>query len=592
MGAKAKQKDYDLVEKISLNYAHNVGIENEELSQKDIARLGFYYLSLELLLGIQDLNELSEMIIDSSYQAKVNNVSNIDFGIDAVYIDEDIKKIYLFSFKYRDGFKSGDTKTPAELQSTTPFLGYIKNENRFFNDLGKNSDRQLSIDKINDILDFKAKASDFVCELHMVTNDCGKLDQDAPSVSAFTDIYPWLIVKEFNLNDLARELSIKAENNNAEIILSKKELLQHDMDGYTTANSYVGKVKLTDLIKISSKDHTLRKKEHIDDATIILDQYVDLNVLFDNVRGFLGGTSYNEKIISTLEKEPEKFFLFNNGITITADDIIVTPIKMDEHYRIELVNYQIVNGGQTLRSIYHFKDTKPNFVTNLAKGSVLIRFFKTGLEDGLVNKVSEYTNSQNAISGRDLKSVDKIQLDIEQRFGYEDIKYLRKRTKDSFEKKHSIEISMEKLGQLILAYNGHPEKVSNSKKKIFNEYYNLIFNDDPNFMDRAIKLAQDYHKIVSEYSNLKEQYSFYEQKVFYIIYLNKCLENNSISDSIIILEEALSNFREKDELSPARKLIQTAFKTSLDNRIKKQGGKLVEAIPLKKITKKAVSANK
>lgn len=81
---------------------------------------------------------------------------------------------------------------------------------------------------------------------------------------------------------------------------------------------------------------------------------------------------------------------------------------MGTFYKIELTNYQIVNGGQTLRTIYSFKDSEKDKVNNLAKASVLIRLFKTGMEDGLVNKVAEFTNSQNQISGRDLKAVLKL----------------------------------------------------------------------------------------------------------------------------------------------------------------------------------------
>ncbi|WP_241517596.1 AIPR family protein [Campylobacter blaseri] len=211
-----------------------------------------------------------------------------------------------------------------------------------------------------------------------------------------------------------------------------------------------------------------------------------------------------------------------------------------------------------------------------------MRFFKTGLEDGLVNKVSEYTNSQNTISGRDLKSVDKIQLDIEKRFDIENIKYLRKRTKDNFERKHKYEISMEKLGQLLLAYNGHPEKVSNSKKKIFEDYYNVLFNDKPDFMNISIELVKNYHAVFNKYKDLTDKYKYYEQKIFYIIYLNRCFEKNDIIKNILLLEEVLMKYRANEEISPARKLIQKGFKDELDKRIVQEGGTLISPITLNK----------
>ncbi|MDW8574302.1 AIPR family protein [Staphylococcus shinii] len=204
----------------------------------------------------------------------------------------------------------------------------------------------------------------------------------------------------------------------------------------------------------------------------------------------------------------------------------------------------------------------------MARSSVLIRFFKTGLEEGLVNKVSEYTNSQNAISGRDLKSVEKIQLDIDRRFEEEGINYIRKNNKvDESERNFSYEISMEKLGQLILAFKGHPEKVSNNKKKIFEDYYTYLFNDDKYFMDRAIYLVIEYHDIVKKYEELKDKYKFYYQKVFYIIYLNKLLKNNSTVNNIEIFESLMSSYRKNEELTPPRKLIQKKFKELVDQKI-------------------------
>lgn len=480
MSNKPKEKDYDLVKKLSIQYAERLELDvvtSFEDNQK--ARIGFYYLGLEIILGIQDVSELSEMIVDTDFQSKLNGINNNDLGIDAVYIDENSNKVSLFSFKYRNEFSQGDTKSPEELRTVAPFIGYLKNRERFKSDVVTKKDSKLSFEKIQDILHFDEKDPEF--ELYMLTNDCAVFQHDDPGYNEFIEKYPWIRIKEINLEDLAEHLALKAETNNAEVTLSKKELLQHDMDGYTTANSYVGKIKLTDLIKITSKEHSLRVKDNIDDADVIKRQQVDLNVLFDNVRGFLGETKYNDKIVKTLEEEPEKFFLFNNGITITARDIVVSKIRMDEFYKIELTDYQIVNGGQTLRSIYHFKDTKEGMINNLAKASVLVRFFKTGLEEGLVNKVSEYTNSQNSISGKDLKSVDKIQLDIETRFKVEGLVYLRKMNKVDIITEKGLQISMEKLGQLLLAFHGHPEKVSNSKKKIFEEYYNYLFNDAPKF---------------------------------------------------------------------------------------------------------------
>ena len=68
---------------------------------------------------------------------------------------------------------------------------------------------------------------------------------------------------------------------------------------------------------------------------------------------------------------------------------------------------------------------------NLNETYVLLRFFKISEEEKLKNRIAEYTNSQNAISSADLKSVDAIQIQIEKYFKEEKILYARKAGKQS-----------------------------------------------------------------------------------------------------------------------------------------------------------------
>ncbi|WP_210128621.1 MULTISPECIES: hypothetical protein [unclassified Staphylococcus] len=87
-------------------------------------------------------------------------------------------------------------------------------------------------------------------------------------------------------------------------------------------------------------------------------------------------------------------------------------------------------------------------------------------------------------------------------------------------------------------------------------------------MMKAINLVKDYYAIVAEYNNLKSKYKFYEQKIFYIVYLNKCIKNRSILQNINELEELIENYKKGEDISPARKLIQKKFKEIVDKKIK------------------------
>ena len=105
-------------------------------------------------------------------------------------------------------------------------------------------------------------------------------------------------------------------------------------------------------------------------------------------------TTVNKGLRDTLQNNPDKFFYYNNGITIVVSDIE----ELDEN---ELILHapQIVNGAQTSNSILdHAKRTK-----NL-DGSMTITIIKADDEQDQ-NNITKYRNSQNSVRGKDLVSL-------------------------------------------------------------------------------------------------------------------------------------------------------------------------------------------
>ena len=83
----------------------------------------------------------------------------------------------------------------------------------------------------------------------------------------------------------------------------------------------------------------------------IFDEYGQ-RLLESNVRTFLDFRSAtNRGMKNTLLKEPDNFFAYNNGLTVTATAIKST-IKAGQLIITELENMQIVNGGQTTASVH------------------------------------------------------------------------------------------------------------------------------------------------------------------------------------------------------------------------------------------------
>lgn len=121
-----------------------------------------------------------------------------------------------------------------------------------------------------------------------------------------------------------------------------------------------------------------------------------------NIRSFLQTCGkVNKGIRATILKEPEKFFAYNNGITATC-----SAIKIQDNQIFEIINLQIVNGGQTTASL-------ANVLQNDGADSQLKMVFvpmklnlvsDVEVANNLIPNISRYANSQNKVSDIDLAS--------------------------------------------------------------------------------------------------------------------------------------------------------------------------------------------
>ena len=141
----------------------------------------------------------------------------------------------------------------------------------------------------------------------------------------------------------------------------------------------------------------------MEDYQLLSKTNMEYNLLFDNVRGLIVRSKFNDNLYQTLKDEPSKFFMYNNGLTITANDIVSEPTNANKKLKITITDFQVVNGGQTLRTLHKFNQLdNDNISKYLSNCELLIRVFKTPASSGIRNKIAEFTNSQNAISNIDL----------------------------------------------------------------------------------------------------------------------------------------------------------------------------------------------
>jgi len=143
-------------------------------------------------------------------------------------------------------------------------------------------------------------------------------------------------------------------------------------------------------------------------------------LLQSNVRNFLSFTNKkNQKMRDTMAMEPEKFFAYNNGLTVTATDIEIE--KLDSSVIIKkLTNFNIVNGGQTTCSIFFApKEKTYRYVDKIDLSKVFVPMKLTVINSSketdeesyeqaeeFKNNIAQYANFQTAVINADLQAND------------------------------------------------------------------------------------------------------------------------------------------------------------------------------------------
>ena len=166
-----------------------------------------------------------------------------------------------------------------------------------------------------------------------------------------------------------------------------------------TSTMLVGTVSLRDLFEFLE---SYRKR------TLDLDQLYD-----KNLRRYLGSRGkVNRDMLNTLNRTPEKFGLYNNGITI----VVSSYTRSANDGTVDMRDPYVVNGCQTTRTIWYALDTKLNaggtgddasatdWKEGLSRGSVVTKIVQS--EESGIEDITKFTNSQNAVRGRDFTALE------------------------------------------------------------------------------------------------------------------------------------------------------------------------------------------
>jgi len=554
----ANLNDFKLVNQKSNKYFNllktEMSFNSEKFSDKDKERYGFYLFVLESISGIKDILDLVDLITDTEFNSNINGIKINDLGVDAVFIDKEKLTINLFNFKFRESFKWNKGQDTTEATISTKFINAISENNI------DSLDNKLK-EYAEKILKCFNSSTEWNFKLYIVSNDTKEFTNDSTDIKLLEEHYS-LEVIPFGLPKIMETISIRPSPINASLVVETNAVMSYAENDLSSSISYILRLVNSEIIRITSDSSEIRDQHNIEDEKILYKQKPSFSVLFDNVRGFKQKSTYNKNILKSLKEEPEKFFMYNNGITIIADAINAKKINSNKRLKLDLKNIQVLNGGQTLRTIHSFNALDENNITDyLSKSETLVRIFTT--QDKFINKIAEYTNSQNPISNVDLKSLRNEQIQLEQYLDDHEIIYARKTGDTGLvdDKKYIHKISMEKYGQILFSIKGNPHKATSQKKDIFDKYYQDVFGDSLD-IEKSPEQIKNYFEVINEYKKLKIKSN--DNKAFYILYLLARTSGKSIEDLILALEKNLSMFNTNEDLADTRKLLQLKFKDTLD----------------------------
>lgn len=250
------------------------------------------------------------------------------------------------------------------------------------------------------------------------------------------------------------------------------------------------------------------------------------DALFEkNIRRYLGRNAVNEGIINTLTDQQDRanFFFFNNGITMICDQFGYNGLQ-NQDWIVKMKRLQIINGGQTCKTIYQVMKDHPN--EDFSQVYVLVRLYEVSDDEDIIRAITYATNSQNPVDFRDLKSNDDCQKLLER--GAADLGYSYKRKRDNSLSTNAIPSTV--AAEAVFAvWRGRPHLAKYKRNEFFDKYYGEIFTDlNAAQMIIAVvifRFCDNYRKRAASDANIASQRPYSQHFLAYMLgmqLLNQC----------------------------------------------------------------------
>jgi hypothetical protein len=458
-------------------------IDIEKLNQARAK--AFIHLYLKVKCGLTDFEKREMFITDGSY----------DGGVDAYYIDEDVKKLYLIQSKFRttkDNFETKNISTDelVRMEIKRVLQGEQKDsEGNEFN---------------NKILKFQKEWSE--------VRDQAK--------------YDIIVLFLGNLKKL-NDSQVRRLIDNAKYEVFDCERTYNELIFPLCSGTYYDPKEITIEIDLFEKSDPVLNQiietqygkyevrilfVPIHELGRVLSKYKN-SILQYNPRNYLSlsRNPVNIKIHkSILETTTNEFAILNNGITMIASSSNYSD-KTGKSGKGQLIitKPQIINGGQTTYVLSEIFENK-NDIKSLKKKEVLLKVVDIGKNDltsngNFLEEISNATNQQTNVDESDRRSNDPIQIGI-QKLIYTNYGYFYGRKKGEFfngikEKyiENDLIIDRSKLIRAYLALKGDACTARRSSEKLFERtpFENLLKHYKNNYKEMffAFLLSRQLDKL-------------------------------------------------------------------------------------------------
>lgn len=322
-----------------------------------------------------------------------------DMGIDAIYLDDNQKKLFVVQSKWRNSGNGAISQ--EEMYSFVEGLKRILN----FDLNGANSKIQARRDDIETAI---TKIGYQVQAIYVHTGN-----QTADN---------------YVLRPMNELMSVT--NDDVSTILDFEEMTYKEVYTFLANGGNVEDITLDDVVlqNWGKIEAPYVAYYGIIAASAIGEWYNEYgNLLFEkNIRFYKGRTDVNEGIKRVLLQNPEDFVYFNNGIKVLCKSIRRKALASTNNGTgiFSLNGVSLVNGAQTTGSICAaYLENKEQ----VDKAYVMIQLIDlTGVSEETTLQITKLSNTQNRIENKDFVALDPVQEKIRQELSFSHFTYLYK----------------------------------------------------------------------------------------------------------------------------------------------------------------------